>query len=305
MSIDESDLPKRGGGLLVDKPVGPTSHDVVKWARKALGTKRVGHTGTLDPFASGLLVLLFGPATRLAEYISCLPKTYEARARLGIRTDTHDSQGQILEPLGDWEMIGHDDVFSELKRFRGKIEEVPPQFSAKKIAGEAMYKKARRGEKVELDPVIVEIFDINLTAFDPPEFSFEVTCSSGTYIRALARDIGEGLGAGAHLISLRRTWVGDFSVEKADSGNIIREGCIPSSKQWIEAAEMVCHLPSLRVNSDTALQLIQGCRIKLPEPNLKYKNQIAVIDDIGLLGIAEMRDGELIPKKILQGIIKS
>ena len=168
-----------------------------------------------------------------------------------------------------------------------------------------MYKKARRGEKVELDPVIVEIFDINLTAFDPPEFSFEVTCSSGTYIRALARDIGEGLGVGAHLISLRRTWVGDFSVEKAYSGNIIREGCILSSEQWIEAAEMVCHLPSLRVNADMALKLMQGCRIKLPESNLKYKNQIAVIDDIGLLGIAEMRNDELVPKKILQGIIKA
>ena len=222
VSIDKFELPKRGGGLLVDKPVGPTSHDVVKWTRKVLGTRRVGHTGTLDPFASGLLILLFGPATRLAEYLSCLPKTYEARARLGIRTDTHDSQGRIIEPLGDWEMITRDDIFSELMRFQGKIEEVPPQFSAKKIAGEAIYKKARRGERIELDPVIVEIFDIQLTVFDPPEFSFEVTCSAGTYIRALARDLGENLGVGAHLISLRRTRVGDFSVEKANPGNIFR-----------------------------------------------------------------------------------
>ena len=305
MRIDKFDLPKRGGGLLVDKPVGPTSHDVVKWTRKVLGTRRVGHTGTLDPFASGLLILLFGPATRLAEYLSCLPKTYEASARLGIRTDTHDSQGRVIEPLGNWEMIGRNDLFSELMRFQGKIKEVPPQFSAKKISGEAMYKKARRGEKVELDPVVVEIFDIQLTAFDPPEFSFEVTCSAGTYIRALARDLGESLGVGAHLISLRRTCVGDFSVEKANPGNILREGRIPNSNQWIEAAEMICHLPSLRVDTDVASQLRQGCIIQFPESDLKYENHIAVIDDIGLLGIAEMRDGELVPKKILQGPVKS
>ena len=285
----------------MDKPAGPTSHDVVAWARKGLGTPRVGHTGTLDPFASGLLILLFGPATRLAEYLSGLPKTYTAKARLGIRTDTHDSQGRVVEPEGEWQTIGRDDVSSELARFQGRIEQVPPQFSAKKIGGEAMYRKARRGERVELSPVAVEISGIRLTGFDPPDVSFEVTCSAGTYIRALARDVGEGLGVGAHLTALRRTWVGDFSVEGAMPGEELRGGAPPTPGQWIEAREALRHLTTVQVPADGALRLRQGGRIPLPEAGLECERPIAVLDDVGLLGIAEVREGQLAPKKMLQG----
>ena len=285
----------------MDKPAGPTSHDVVAWARKGLGTPRVGHTGTLDPFASGLLILLFGPATRLAEYLSGLPKTYTAKARLGIRTDTHDSQGRVVEPEGEWQTIGRDDVSSELARFQGRIEQVPPQFSAKKIGGEAMYRKARRGERVELSPVAVEISGIRLTGFDPPDLSFEVTCSAGTYVRALARDVGEGLGVGAHLTALRRTWVGDFSVEGAMPGGALRGGAPPTPGQWIEAREALRHLTTVKVPADGALRLRQGGRIPLPEAGLEYERPIAVLDDVGLLGIAEVREGQLAPKKMLQG----
>ena len=285
----------------MDKPAGPTSHDVVAWARKGLGTRRVGHTGTLDPFASGLLILLFGPATRLAEYLSGLPKTYTAKARLGIRTDTHDSQGRVVEPEGEWQTIGRDDVSSELARFQGRIEQVPPQFSAKKIGGEAMYRKARRGERVELSPVAVEISGIRLTEFDPPDLSFEVTCSAGTYIRALARDVGEGLGVGAHLTALRRTWVGDFSVEGAMPGEALRGGAPPTPGQWIEAREALRHLTTVQVPADGALRLRQGGRIPLPEAGLECERPIAVLDDVGLLGIAEVREGQLAPKKMLQG----
>lgn len=294
-------MPERGGALLVDKPAGPTSHDVVAWVRKGLGTRRVGHTGTLDPFASGLLILLFGPATRLAEYLSGLPKTYTAKARLGITTDTHDSQGRVVEPEGEWETVGRGDVSAELARFQGRIEQVPPQFSAKKVGGEAMYRKARRGETVELKPVAVEITDIRLTEFEPPDFSFEVTCSAGTYIRALARDLGEGLGVGAHLTALRRTSVGDFSVDGAMSGQALREGDSPTLGQWIEAGEALRHLPTVQVPADGALRLRQGGRIPLPEAELECEKPIAVLDDVGLLGIAEVRDGQLAPRKMLQG----
>jgi len=298
---DVFEAPERGGALLVDKPAGPTSHDVVAWARRALGTKRVGHTGTLDPFASGLLILLFGPATRLAEYLSGLHKTYSAKARLGIRTDTHDSQGQVVEPTGDWETVGPEDVASELARFQGRIEQVPPQFSAKKVGGEAMYKKARRGESVELSPVSVEVSDIHLTEFEAPSFSFDVTCSAGTYVRALARDVGDNLDVGAHLTALRRTAVGDFSVEGAMPGEELREGVRPAPGQWIPASEAIRHLPSVQVPADAALRLRQGGRVSMPDAGLASDIPIAVLDNEGLLGIAEMRDGFLAPKKMLQG----
>ena len=300
MRTDHFESPERGGALLVDKPSGPTSHDVVAWARRALGTKRVGHTGTLDPFASGLLILLFGPATRLAEYLSALPKTYSATARLGTTTDTHDSEGQILESRGDREMPTRDDLASELARYRGSILQVPPQFSAKKIGGEAMYKKARRGESVELSPVRVEISDIRLTGFEPPDLAFEVTCSAGTYIRALARDVGDDLGVGAHLTKLRRTRVGSFSVEAAISGEELREGMPPVRGQRIQAAEAIGHLPTVQVPTEAALRLRQGGRITPPQGQLESESPIAVLDEVGLLGIAELREGRLAPKKMLQ-----
>ncbi len=294
-------MPERGGALLVDKPAGPTSHDVVAWARKGLGTRRVGHTGTLDPFASGLLILLFGPATRLAEYLSGLSKGYTARARLGIVTDTHDSRGQIGGPQADWEAIRAEDVASGLARFHGRFEQVPPQFSAKKVGGEAMYKKARRGERTELRPVLVEVSEIRLTEFCPPHFTFDVVCSAGTYIRALARDVGDGLGTGAHLSELRRTRVGDFSVEGAMSGEALRSGDLPVPGQWIEAEEALRHLPAVKVPADSALRLRQGCRVPLPNAALDRGQPVAVLDGEGLLGIAEVRKGELAPRKVLRG----
>lgn len=295
--------PKRGGALLVDKPPGPTSHDVVAWARKVLGTRRVGHTGTLDPFASGLLILLFGPAARLAEYLSSLPKTYAAKARLGTRTDTHDSQGRVVQSEESLEMPSRDDVTSELACFRGRSDQVPPQYSAKKVGGEAMYKKARRGESVKLTPVTVEISDIGLTDFEPPDLSFEVTCSAGTYIRALARDFGDALRVGAHLTALRRTRVGDFSVQGAMPGDELREGVRPIPGQWIDAAEAIAHLPTVHVAAEAALRLRQGGRIPFPEAGLQADMPIAVLDEVGLLGIGEVRDGEIAPRKMLEGAV--
>ena len=152
--------------LPVDKPEGPTSHDVVAQARKALGIRKVGHTGTLDPFASGLLILCVGRATRLAEYLSGLDKTYEATAKLGITTDTLDRDGKVLEDRVGWRELAEPAVAEALSTFQGEIEQVPPQFSAKKVDGVAMHRRARRGEQVRLEPCVVTVHSIELLAME-------------------------------------------------------------------------------------------------------------------------------------------
>jgi len=203
------------GVLPVDKPVGPTSHDIVGMTRRALGTRRVGHTGTLDPFASGLLLLCIGNATRIAEFLTGLPKRYRAQLRLGQRTETDDLTGRIIAESNDWHDVSQERFADVLNAFRGHILQVPASFSAKKVSGERAYRAAREGRAVTLEPVSVHIAELRLGAWAPPFAELEVACSTGTYVRALARDIGEALGVGAHLTALRRTAVGPHDVEAA------------------------------------------------------------------------------------------
>ncbi len=262
--------------------------------------RRIGHTGTLDPFASGLLVLLVGPVTRLAEYLSALPKKYEARARLGIRTDTHDAQGKTVGIQDFGVEPNRERIEAELATFEGRGQQVPPQFSAKKVGGERAYKRARRGDTVRLPPVDVEIFEIRMTDFAPPEIGFTMACSSGTYVRAIARDLGDRLGVGAHLTALRRTAVGGFSVDRAVPGDLIREGLQPGPTHWVGPAAAVGHLTTVRVEADAALRLRQGGTIPWSqEAEPGATEPIAVMDEGGLVGIAEIRNGRLAPKKIL------
>ena len=294
-------VPEGGRALLVDKPEGPTSHDVVSWARRSLGLRRIGHTGTLDPFASGLLVLLVGSATRLSEYLSALPKKYEARARLGICTDTHDADGTTVHVHDSGVEPTQEQIEAELTTFEGCGQQVPPQFSAKKVGGERMYKRARRGDIVQLPPVDVEIFEIRMTDYAPPEIGFTMTCSSGTYARAIARDLGDRLGIGAHLTALRRTAVGAFSVHDAVPGDVLREGLSPQPPHWVEPAAAVGHLTMIQVEEDAALCLRQGGAIPWSEEAEPESGiPIAVMDEAGLVGIAEIRNGRLAPKKILR-----
>jgi tRNA pseudouridine55 synthase len=168
--------PARAGGLLLDKPVGPTSHDMVASARRTLGIRRVGHTGTLDPFASGLLLLLVGPATRLAEYLAGLPKEYRAEALLGRRTTTDDPEGETLSETSAWKGLRADRVEEVLRGFQGEVEQVPPDFSAKKQRGTAAYVRARRGDAVALEPVRVLIHEIEVEEVALPRVSFRVVC---------------------------------------------------------------------------------------------------------------------------------
>lgn len=201
--------------LPVDKPAGPTSHDVVAQARRALGIKRIGHTGTLDPFASGLMLLCVGSATRIAEYLADLAKTYHATARLDGRTLTDDNTSELLEPSGAWQNLTAAEIDDALQAQTGDIMQLPPQYSAKKIAGERAYEIARRGDVADVAPVAVHIERITLTAVRLPEIDFEVECGSGTYIRAIARDAGAQLGTGGYLTQLRRTRVGGQDVADA------------------------------------------------------------------------------------------
>ncbi len=302
MTTEVGNVPERGAALAVDKPAGPTSHDIVTWARRSVGVRRIGHTGTLDPFASGLLILLIGPATRLSEYVSGLPKVYSARALLGVSTDTDDARGQAVETGSSRRMPARAEVEEELSRFLGQIQQVPPQFSAKKIDGEPMYKKARRGEVVDLAPVDVEISRIQVTEFNPPEVTFEVACSGGTYIRALARDLGERLGVGAHLTALRRLSVGNITVEHAMPGGDLREGYVPTPAQWLDPVEAVGHLRAVRVPGESARRFRYGESVSLPEADLEAGPPIAVLDDMGLVGIGEVRDERLAPRKVLVGL---
>ncbi len=226
------------GVLLVDKPGGMTSHDVVDRVRRALETRKVGHAGTLDPMATGLLVVGVGRATRLLRYLSGLDKDYEGVARLGEETDTLDADGEVVRtaPVG----VTRDQLDAALAGLTGDLEQRPPAYSAVKVGGEAMHKAARRGEAVEAAARPVHVASFVATSFDGRDFAFTCSVSSGTYVRVLAADAGAALGCGAHLTSLRRTRVGAFTIDEAwpldDLG----------TPQPVELA--VRHMPALRLD---------------------------------------------------------
>ena len=202
------------GVLVVDKPVGLTSHDVVQIIRHGTGIRRAGHTGTLDPRASGVLVILIGPAVRLSEYVSASDKRYQATIHLGSTTDTFDADGRITAsfPIEDID----EDKFNEiLQQFVGEMEQVPPPYSAVKVKGRKAYEMAREGEEVDLAPRIINVYSLEVLEWAPPEAVVDVYCSSGTYVRSLANDLGKALGSGAHLMGLRRTKSGRFTLRDA------------------------------------------------------------------------------------------
>jgi tRNA pseudouridine55 synthase len=202
------------GVLLIDKPAGPTSHDVVARLRRVTGERSIGHTGTLDPLATGLLPLVLGRATRLSAHLTGGDKTYEAVVRLGFSTDTDDALGQSLGPPAA-ALPGDDEIAAALERFRGTIAQVPPAHSAKKVAGQRAYDMARKDAPLVLAPVTVTVSSLTSGPRDGDRLPVTITASAGFYVRALARDLGEALGCGAHLAELRRTRVGTFDVGDA------------------------------------------------------------------------------------------
>jgi tRNA pseudouridine55 synthase len=286
------------GILLVDKPVGPTSHDVVSRVRKALKMKRVGHAGTLDPFASGLLIILLGQATRLSEYLLGLDKSYEARALLGVETTTHDPEGEIVaeaETLGD---VTQKKVEAVLEGYQGEILQEPPVYSAKKVKGEAAHRRVRRGEDVELEKAPVTVYEIGLSALKLPEVDFHVRCSAGTYIRALGRDLGRDLGVGAHLTALRRTSIGRFPVEGALSLEELQD-VEEVARRLVSAADALSHLPSYLVDPSQALKIQQGQFLSLKGSEEPEGDAIRILLDGELLAMGRREGDHLRPRKVL------
>ncbi|MEX2111508.1 MAG: tRNA pseudouridine(55) synthase TruB [Gemmatimonadaceae bacterium] len=203
-----------GGLLLVDKPAAITSHDVVQRIRQIYGERSIGHLGTLDPFATGLLVLLIGRSTRLATFLDTEPKVYEAAIAFGSETDTDDATGAVTRTGA---LPREADVRTAITRLTGSIEQIPPAYSAKSVDGVRAYDAARRGEPLDLAPVSVTVHEWEVRAIDEGSLRAVITCSGGTYIRALARDLGRAIGSAAHLSALRRTRVGEFDVRNAFS----------------------------------------------------------------------------------------
>lgn len=280
--------------LPLDKPAGPTSHDVVALARRALGVRRIGHTGTLDPFASGLLLLCVGQATRIAEYLSDLPKTYHAHARLDGRTLTDDNTSELTEPSESWRELSSERVTTALQMQLGDTEQLPPQYSAKKIAGERAYDIARRGDVATVAPVPVHIYDIAIIKIELPDVEFEVTCSSGTYIRAIARDLGTQLGTGGYLTQLRRTSIGRLHVHAAIA---LRE---LSDAAKVEAAALapvaaLSHMEEVPVSEAEARAIRFGQSI---EGSARGVDPVQLTRDGTLVAIAEPRGTQLRPLKV-------
>ncbi len=203
-----------GEVILIDKDAGWTSFDVVKKIRNIAGVKKVGHAGTLDPFATGLLIICTGKMTKQISEYQDLYKTYSGVFYLGKRTDTMDPEGKIISE-GSFENITEEEIFNTRKKFLGVIEQIPPMFSAKKFKGKSLYKYARKGVEIERKPVKIEILNFEIEKIDLPKVHFTVSCSKGTYIRVLADDFGSALGCGAYLQELRRISIGEYNVENA------------------------------------------------------------------------------------------
>ena len=249
------------GVLVVDKPVGLTSHDVVQIIRKGTNIRRAGHTGTLDPRASGVLVILIGPAVRLSEYVSASDKRYQAILRMGMTTDTYDADGLITSttPVS----VSEEQFSRALEKFVGEIEQVPPPFSAIKIKGRPAYDMAREGEPVDLQPRRITVYNLELLEWAPPEAVIDVYCSSGTYVRSLANDLGKELGCGAHLVGLRRTKSGRFTLRDAIPLKKMRESFDDGSwyRYLIPAAEALSDWPAVELIPEHVDLIRHGHRV--------------------------------------------
>ena len=223
------------GFLLVDKPTGPTSHDVIDELRKITDIKKIGHAGTLDPFASGLLIVAVGRgATKRISQFAKLDKTYEAVLRLGAVSDTYDRTGMIRISRIAYR-ISKSKIQGIVRNFIGMQEQVPPMYSAKKVKGQRLYKLARQGVEIRREPVNIEIFNLKILSYEWPELELRIRCSSGTYIRSLAHDIGQALGCGAYLKALRRTAIGPYRLRKAVSpADLTRENWPQNVKDIME-----------------------------------------------------------------------
>ena len=280
------------GVIILDKPAGISSHDAVQKLRKITGVKRIGHLGTLDPLGAGVLPMVLGRATRLARFFLNHDRVYEATLRFGFATDTYDREGKaITEPI---EVNLEPDVLEPLlNEFRGKFEQAPPPVSAKKVDGVPAYKLARRNKPVELDPVEVEVYELALLGLDGPRAHIRVCCSAGTYMRSLAHDLGIRLGHGAHVESLRRTAMGEFTIEQAHT---LDDLAVLRSEDRLEEAlttpdQLLPEMPIERVDEVTAAHIAHGRDFRVSAfGNGKGSKRIKAVNRDGkLVAIAEAK----------------
>ena len=265
------------GALIIDKPAGMTSHDVVAQVRKIISERRVGHTGTLDPFATGVLVILVGRATRLAQFLSGAEKEYEAIIRLGFATDTGDATGRSISEIQRCTEFHGGAIEDALASLRGEIEQTPPMYSAKKVAGRKLYELARRGEEIERKSISVTISKFE-SAFHGDrllrenddgtcDLKVRVVCSAGTYVRVLAEDFGKRLGIGAHLAELRRTRAGHFKIEDAIKLEQLNEFAQSNSIEQILISPhaVLLHLPTVQLNADDVRRTLHGIDMQMED----------------------------------------
>ncbi len=280
------------GILVVDKPIGPTSHDVVAAVRRALRQKKVGHTGTLDPNATGVLPLVIGQATKIARFFSGGRKAYDAVVRLGITTTTLDAVGDVVEerPVD----VDRDRVESVVRQFEGEIEQLPPMYSAKKVDGKRLYELARKGVEVEREAKRVTIHRIELVSFEAPDLQIRVECSPGTYVRVLAEDIGKTLGCGAHLHALRRTFVEPFSIERCVSLETIENDPERATQSLVPMGEALSHFASVKLPRDLARMVGSGHQLTVSDllsldvPEFEPESVVVLARDSGeLLAVAK------------------
>ena len=311
------------GILVIDKPAGLTSHDVVDQVRRILHVRRVGHTGTLDPFATGVLVVMVGRATRLAQFLSGVEKEYEAVIRLGYATDTGDRTGRpIPETQGKRELVRGSDAGQEIEAalasLRGEIDQVPPMYSAKKQAGRKLYELARRGEEVERQPVKVCIYEfeaMNLATRPTAallkdnrdgtfDFEVRVVCSTGTYIRTLAEDFGKRLALGAHLAELRRTRVGDFGIQNATTLEQLKVHLAEESlgKIMHRPDEALARLSFVDLSEDDLRRVRNGMSVKVASATWTDEELVRLRDENGkLVGVGKFSstEGSLHPSVVI------
>jgi tRNA pseudouridine55 synthase len=298
------------GALLVDKPGRVTSHDVVASVRRLARQRRCGHTGTLDPFATGLLVICLGKATRLARFVSGASKSYLTTVRFGFSTDTYDRTGQVTGAASD-SCPGRHELEAALGGFRGVQEQMPPLFSAKRIDGKRSHRLARAGVEVQPAPATVTILELALVDFEPPRARLALSVSSGTYVRSLAHDLGKRLGCGAHLEELRRTRIGPFTVEEASTLETLSalafEGRL--HERLLSPAELLRDLPRVDVSADGVKLLVHGRDV----PRGEWKPPVAgpgvsrgplrACDELGdLVSVAQVHEesGALRPRIVLR-----
>lgn len=297
-------VPRRllDGVLLLDKPIGLSSNDALIRAKRLYLAKKAGHTGTLDPLATGLLPLCFGEATKFSQDLLEADKTYEATMRLGIRTTTGDAEGEALETRE----VAADRAAIEavLPRFLGEIVQVPPMYSALKRDGKPLYEYARAGQTVEREGRQVTIHALDLLACALPDVTFRVTCSKGTYVRTLAEDIGEALGCGAHLVALRRTGVGALTLEHAVTLDALSDAEAAERDAWLQPVDaLLSTFARVALDADEAKRFRHGQRLRLAAAlavGVEEGARVRVYDEAErLLGVARLTDGVLAPERLV------